>query len=41
VVRPTMTLTCVFDHRVADGRLAAGFLASLAEILEGDVWRLA
>ena len=40
-VRPMSQLTLSVDHRVADGRLAAGFLASLAEILEGDVWRLA
>ena len=26
--------------RVADGRLAADFLASLTDILEGDAWRL-
>jgi pyruvate/2-oxoglutarate dehydrogenase complex dihydrolipoamide acyltransferase (E2) component len=32
-------LTLTVDHRVADGRLAANFLASLVEILEGDAWR--
>jgi pyruvate dehydrogenase E2 component (dihydrolipoamide acetyltransferase) len=39
-VRPISQLTLTVDHRVADGRLAADFLASLVEILEGDVWRL-
>jgi pyruvate/2-oxoglutarate dehydrogenase complex dihydrolipoamide acyltransferase (E2) component len=28
------------DHRLADGRLAAQFLARLIEILEGSEWRL-
>jgi pyruvate dehydrogenase E2 component (dihydrolipoamide acetyltransferase) len=39
-VRPMSQLTLTVDHRVADGRLAADFLACLAGILEGDVWRL-
>ncbi len=37
-VRPLSTLTLTVDHRVADGRLAANFLASVVEILEGDAW---
>jgi pyruvate dehydrogenase E2 component (dihydrolipoamide acetyltransferase) len=39
-VRPLSTLTLTVDHRVTDGQLAADFLASLVEILEGDAWRL-
>ena len=39
-VRPMSQLTLTVDHRVADGRLAADFLASLVEVLEGDAWRL-
>lgn len=35
-VRPMSQLTLTVDHRVADGRLAADFLASLVEILEGS-----
>jgi len=38
-VRPMSELALTVDHRVADGRLAADFLASLVEILEGDAWR--
>jgi pyruvate dehydrogenase E2 component (dihydrolipoamide acetyltransferase) len=38
-VRPMSQLTLTVDHRVADGRLAANFLAALVEIVEGDVWR--
>ncbi len=38
-VRPMSELTLTVDHRVADGRLAADFLASLVEILEGDAWQ--
>ena len=38
-VRPMSQLTLTVDHRVADGRLAADFLASLVEILEGDAWQ--
>jgi pyruvate dehydrogenase E2 component (dihydrolipoyllysine-residue acetyltransferase) len=34
-VRPVSQLTLTVDHRVADGRLAADFLASVVEILEG------
>jgi len=33
-VRPMMTLTLVFDHRVADGVLAAKFLQRMKQILE-------
>ncbi|KAA0083292.1 2-oxo acid dehydrogenase subunit E2 [Mycolicibacterium sp. P9-64] len=32
--RPTMTLTCAFDHRVADGAQVAGFLGELRELIE-------
>jgi pyruvate dehydrogenase E2 component (dihydrolipoamide acetyltransferase) len=38
-VRPISQLTLTVDHRVADGRLASDFLASLVEILEGGAWR--
>ncbi|HEY2400771.1 MAG TPA: dihydrolipoamide acetyltransferase family protein [Steroidobacteraceae bacterium] len=34
-VRPVSQLTLTVDHRVADGRLAADFLAFLVDILEG------
>ena len=34
VARPTMTLTCVFDHRVADGAQVAGFLGELKRLVE-------
>lgn len=34
VVRPQMTLTCVFDHRVADGAQVAGFLGELRTLIE-------
>ena len=34
VARPTMTLTCVFDHRVADGAQAAEFLGALRDLVE-------
>jgi len=40
VVRPLSDLTLTVDHRVADGRLAALFLASLVEILESRDWRV-
>ena len=39
-VRPLSQLTLTVDHRVADGRLAADFLASLVETLEGNDWQL-
>ncbi len=29
VARPTMTLTCVFDHRVVDGAQVAQFMCEL------------
>ena len=38
-VRPVSQLTLTVDHRVADGRLAADFLAALVDIVEGDAWR--
>jgi pyruvate dehydrogenase E2 component (dihydrolipoamide acetyltransferase) len=34
VVRPTMSLTCVFDHRVADGDQAAQFVCELRDLIE-------
>lgn len=34
VVRPTMALTCVFDHRVADGAQAARFVSELRDLIE-------
>ncbi len=34
VVRPTMTLTCAFDHRIADGAQVAGFLGELRQLIE-------
>jgi 2-oxoisovalerate dehydrogenase E2 component (dihydrolipoyl transacylase) len=34
VVRPQMTLTCVFDHRVADGANVAQFLGELRRLIE-------
>jgi 2-oxoisovalerate dehydrogenase E2 component (dihydrolipoyl transacylase) len=33
-VRPTMTLTCAFDHRIADGAQLAGFLGELRTLVE-------
>jgi pyruvate dehydrogenase E2 component (dihydrolipoamide acetyltransferase) len=38
-VRPMSDLSLTVDHRVADGRLAAEFLAYLTEILESNEWR--
>jgi pyruvate dehydrogenase E2 component (dihydrolipoamide acetyltransferase) len=40
VIRPLSDLTLTVDHRVADGRLAAQFLARLVAILEGRDWRV-
>jgi pyruvate dehydrogenase E2 component (dihydrolipoamide acetyltransferase) len=40
VVRPLSDLTLTVDHRVADGRLAAQFLARLVVILEGRDWHV-
>ncbi|MGA9676183.1 MAG: dihydrolipoamide acetyltransferase family protein [Mycobacterium sp.] len=34
VVRPTMVLTCVFDHRVADGAQVAQFICELRDLIE-------
>ncbi|AKK28742.1 dihydrolipoamide acetyltransferase family protein [Mycobacterium sp. EPa45] len=34
VARPTMTLTCAFDHRIADGAQAAAFLTDLRGLIE-------
>jgi pyruvate dehydrogenase E2 component (dihydrolipoamide acetyltransferase) len=40
-VRSMSEFTLTVDHRVADGRLASDFLASLVAILESDSWRSA
>lgn len=34
VIRPQMTLTCAFDHRIADGAQAAQFLGELRQLIE-------
>lgn len=34
VARPTMSLSCVFDHRVADGAQAARFVCELRDLIE-------
>jgi pyruvate dehydrogenase E2 component (dihydrolipoamide acetyltransferase) len=34
VARPTMTLTCAFDHRIADGAAVAAFLGELRALIE-------
>jgi pyruvate dehydrogenase E2 component (dihydrolipoamide acetyltransferase) len=34
VVRPTMSLTCAFDHRIVDGAQVAAFLRELRELIE-------
>ena len=34
VARPTMALTCVFDHRVADGAQVAQFVRELQDLIE-------
>ena len=34
VARPTMSLACVFDHRIADGAQAAQFLCTLRDLIE-------
>jgi 2-oxoisovalerate dehydrogenase E2 component (dihydrolipoyl transacylase) len=34
VVRPTMMLSCVFDHRVADGAQVAQFICELRDLIE-------
>jgi 2-oxoisovalerate dehydrogenase E2 component (dihydrolipoyl transacylase) len=34
VIRPQLTLTCVFDHRVADGANVAQFLGELRRLIE-------
>ena len=34
VARPTMTLTCAFDHRIIDGAQAAAFLGELRGLIE-------
>jgi len=33
-VRPTMSLTCAFDHRIVDGAAVAAFLRELRELVE-------
>ncbi len=39
-IRPRSDLTLTVDHRIADGRLAADFLAAVVTVLEGDAWPL-
>jgi 2-oxoisovalerate dehydrogenase E2 component (dihydrolipoyl transacylase) len=34
IIRPQMTLTCAFDHRIADGANAAQFLVELRGLIE-------
>jgi 2-oxoisovalerate dehydrogenase E2 component (dihydrolipoyl transacylase) len=34
VARPTMSLTCAFDHRIADGAQVAAFLGDLRGLIE-------
>jgi 2-oxoisovalerate dehydrogenase E2 component (dihydrolipoyl transacylase) len=34
VARPTMTLTCVFDHRIAGGAQVAQFIGELRDLIE-------
>jgi 2-oxoisovalerate dehydrogenase E2 component (dihydrolipoyl transacylase) len=34
VVRPTMSLTCAFDHRIVDGAQVAAFLCELRDLIE-------
>ncbi|WP_326546022.1 dihydrolipoamide acetyltransferase family protein [Mycolicibacterium sp. ND9-15] len=34
VARPTMTLTCAFDHRIADGATVAAFMCELRDLIE-------
>lgn len=38
--RRMMNLTLTVDHRVADGRLAAEFLATLVEVVEAEDWNV-
>jgi 2-oxoisovalerate dehydrogenase E2 component (dihydrolipoyl transacylase) len=38
--RPTMALTCVFDHRIADGAQAAAFLVELRDLIEAPALAL-
>lgn len=41
VARPTMSLTCAFDHRIADGAQVAAFLCDLREVIEAPELALA
>jgi 2-oxoisovalerate dehydrogenase E2 component (dihydrolipoyl transacylase) len=34
VVRPTMSLTCAFDHRIVDGAAVAAFMRELRQLIE-------
>lgn len=34
VARPTMNLTCAFDHRIADGAQVAAFMGELRDLIE-------
>ena len=38
VIRPMMTLTGSFDHRLIDGETAAKFMARISEVLEEVAW---
>jgi pyruvate dehydrogenase E2 component (dihydrolipoamide acetyltransferase) len=41
VARPTMSLTCAFDHRIVDGAKAAEFLCELRDLVEAPELALA
>jgi pyruvate dehydrogenase E2 component (dihydrolipoamide acetyltransferase) len=40
VARPTMTLTCAFDHRIVDGAQVAAFLSELRDLIEAPEFAL-
>jgi 2-oxoisovalerate dehydrogenase E2 component (dihydrolipoyl transacylase) len=40
VARPTMRLTCAFDHRITDGAQVAEFLCDLRQLIECPVMAL-
>jgi 2-oxoisovalerate dehydrogenase E2 component (dihydrolipoyl transacylase) len=40
VVRPTMSLTCAFDHRIVDGAQVAAFLGELRDLIESPEFAL-
>jgi pyruvate dehydrogenase E2 component (dihydrolipoamide acetyltransferase) len=41
VARPTMSLTCAFDHRIVDGARPAEFLCELRDLVEAPELALA